>query len=56
MNGLLRLHMVIVFVASSYITLGLFSPDQARELWSPYAVLMLVLAIVNLAWERNGRA
>lgn len=53
MIALLRLHMLTVFVAGSYLTLGLFSPDQARDLWAIYAAVMFVLAVINLVWERR---
>lgn len=49
----LRLQMVTVIVASSYLTLGVFSPDDARRLWGVYAVVSFVLAVVNLVWERR---
>src|SRR5262245_34736691 len=42
-------HVMTVMVAASYLTLGIFSPDDAAELWAPYAVVMFVLAILNLA-------
>lgn len=53
MRRLLRLHLAIVVVASSYLTLGVFAPTQARNLWAPYALLMFTLAVVNLLNERH---
>lgn len=52
---LLRLHLSLVIVATSYLTLGVFSPDDARELWWQYGVVSLVLAAVSLWKETRKR-
>lgn len=51
---LLRLHLSLVVVASSYLTLGLFSPGRAEELWAWYGGLSLLLAALSL-WKEMGR-
>lgn len=42
------LQLFTVVVASSYLTLGVFSPDRAGELWWQYAIVTFVLAVANL--------
>lgn len=55
MIALVTLPLLIVSVASSYLTLGVFAPSHARELWAPYAIVMFVLAVINLLIERRHR-
>jgi hypothetical protein len=50
----LRVQVVIVAVASSYLTLGAASSADARNLWAPYAAVMFVLAIANLVLDRDA--
>lgn len=52
---LLRLHLSLVIVATSYLTLGIFSPTDAQELWWQYGVLSLLLAAVSLWKEMRTR-
>lgn len=47
----MRLPLLIVAVASSYLTLGVFAPCHARGLWAPYAIVMFTLATANLLIE-----
>ncbi len=49
----LSVHMLIVIVATSYLTLGVFEPHRARALWAPYAAIIFVLAVVNMIRERR---
>lgn len=51
---LIRLHMLSVAIAASYVTLGIFSPHDARSLWAVYALTTLVLTTVTLTWRRDG--
>lgn len=53
---LLRLHLALVVVGSSYLTLGVFSPDRARDLWWQYGLVSLALAVVSLWKETRGNA
>lgn len=53
---LLRLHLSLVIVATSYLTLGIFSPVDAKALWWQYGVVSLLLAAVSLWKETRGRA
>lgn len=55
---LLRLHLSLVIVASSYLTLGLTNIDKAEELLIPYAVVTLALSGASLwrEWHSHDRA
>lgn len=53
---LLRLHLALVVIATSYLTLGIFSSEDAEELWLPYALITLALAAVSLRKEMTARA
>ena len=44
---------LVIVVVASYLTLSLLSPDHARELWAPYAVIAFCLAVTNLVLERR---
>lgn len=50
---LLRLQIFTVAVASSYLTLGAFSPRDARSLWWLYGLLTFVLAVTMILLERR---
>jgi hypothetical protein len=50
------LRLLIVALASSYVTLGVFAPRTAAALWAPYAIVMFVLAVGNLVVERRRYA
>lgn len=54
---MIRVHLATVIIATSYLTLGVFDRDAARDYWLPYALATLVLAAVGIydGW-RNGRA
>jgi steroid 5-alpha reductase family enzyme len=49
----MRLQMLAAIIASSYLTLGIFNHQQAKNLWAWYAATMFVLTIVNLWRERK---
>lgn len=53
---LLRLHLALVVVATSYLTLGLFSHQDAQDWCLHYAVVTLVIAAVTLKKELKIRA
>jgi hypothetical protein len=48
---LLRLHLLLVVVASSYITLGVFATEKAQDLWLLYGLITLTLAAWSLKKE-----
>lgn len=50
---LLRLQIFTVAVASSYLTLGAFSPRDARSLWWLYGLMTFVLALTMILLERR---
>lgn len=50
----LATHLLTVLVACSYVVLGIVASSVAQALWAPYAGLVLVLAILNLAQERHA--
>lgn len=37
-----------IVVASSYLTLGIFSASTARDLWWIYAIITLILSTINI--------
>lgn len=43
-----RINIVLVAIAASYLTLGAASSDTARSLWWVYAIVSGTLASVNL--------
>jgi len=47
------MHTITVAIASSYLTLGIFAAQHARDLWAPYAVVVFCLAVANLTLERR---
>jgi hypothetical protein len=51
----LALQIITVALASSYVTLGIFDADRARELWMPYGVVMLGLVVTDLVVDRRER-
>jgi hypothetical protein len=55
MRLMLNLHVLTVAVTASYLTLIAFAQDDATDLLVPYAVVVFVLAVVNLATERRIR-
>lgn len=48
----MKFYIFNLLIASSYLTLGLLSPDQASELWWCYAILTFILAAINLITSR----
>lgn len=50
----MRLHILTLCVCVSYLTLGIFASDSARDLWAPYGIVTGVLAAVSL-WNDYGR-
>jgi hypothetical protein len=50
----------LVGVAVSYLTLAVFAPKQAASLWWEYAIVIALLAVLNLVADRkkvkNGTA
>jgi hypothetical protein len=48
-------HMLTVIIASSYVTLGIAVPGDARRLAVPYGIVVLVLTVVNLIGYRRAR-
>lgn len=42
-------------VATSYLTLGIFSTSRAVDLWWQYALIMFVLTAACLVLSRPGR-
>lgn len=50
-------HLLGLVVAASYLTLGIFTPDTAQNVWWVYGLLSFGLAIVNysLTKGRDGR-
>jgi hypothetical protein len=54
---LLRIHLSLVIIASSYLTLGLTNIDRAEDLLLPYAVVTLALAGLSLwrEWHCHDR-
>lgn len=56
MSVTVRLPLLIVAIASSYLTLGIFASETAGKLWAPYAIVMFVLALINLLPERRRDA
>lgn len=53
MKLILRINVLMVIAASSYVTLGVANSDAARELWWVYGLLSFVLAVWNLMLERR---
>lgn len=51
MRALVRIHVVTIAVASSYLTLGVVAPSHARSLWAPYALVTFTLAVLALLME-----
>lgn len=49
----LALHVLMVAIAASYLTLGWANPNRASELWAVYAAMTLALASVTLWLERK---
>ena len=39
-------------VATSYVTVAVFNPQEAARLWAPYAVVTFGLSLVNLRSHR----
>jgi hypothetical protein len=52
---LLRLHLSLVVIASSYLTLGVAAPEKARDLWWQYAGVTLILSLASLVYEWRCR-
>jgi hypothetical protein len=54
---LLRLHLSLVVIASSYLTLGLAARDKAEDALLPYAVITLALSGLSLwrEWHCHDR-
>lgn len=52
---LIRLYLITIVVAASYLTLGVFDPGTAEDLWWQYGIVSLVLGILNLLAERWRR-
>lgn len=48
--------MVTIVIATSYVTLGIFAPDTAKQLWWAYAAVTFALALVNIVMENNACA
>lgn len=46
---------LIVVVAVSFVTLSIFALEEARDLAGPYGLVMLTLALANLAVERKQK-
>ena len=55
---MIRLHLAIIVVSTSYLTLGAFDQPAAREYWLPYALVTLVLAAFGIidGWKDRARA
>jgi len=51
---ILRINVLMVIAASSYVTLGVANPHDARQLWWIYGLVSFVLAVWNLwlEWRR----
>jgi hypothetical protein len=50
-----RINLLLVVIASSFITLMIFNYDEAQRLWAPYAVLSFVLSVVDLIADHKRR-
>ena len=53
---ILRVQLVTLAVAASYLTLGVFAPEKAEELWAWYAAATFLLAVTTLwcEWRLRG--
>lgn len=54
MKALLIVHLTTIAVASSYLTLGIFATSDARALWAPYGLTVLVLASLALYLDHRS--
>jgi predicted membrane channel-forming protein YqfA (hemolysin III family) len=52
----LSVHMTIIALAASYLTLGVVAVDEAEQWWWAYTVTTLLLAAVGYYLERKGPA
>lgn len=53
MNVLHNIRMLLVIVATSYLTLGLFAQGEAKRWWWVYGILIFMLSIANLIYGRR---
>jgi hypothetical protein len=45
---LINIYVVLVIIASSYLTLGIFEPDTAARYWGLYAVITFILSVLGI--------
>jgi len=50
---LIPMNVLIVALASSYVTLSVLAPSYAAEVWMPYFLIVFCLAVTNLVLERR---
>jgi hypothetical protein len=50
-----RINLLLVIVATSFVTLMVFNYDQAQRLWAPYAVISFLLSVTDLLADRKRR-